>query len=135
VFPLRTEYRGRLPGIVHRTSDSGATLYVEPAEVVELNNQISNLRSAEQEEINRLLWELAHEVHLNGREIHKTLDTLAVVDLIVAKVRFARDFGLCCPRILEARCCSIWPAAKATPASPSTRSCPSTTGWGRTSYC
>jgi DNA mismatch repair protein MutS2 len=102
VFPLRTEYRGRLPGIVHRTSDSGATLYVEPAEVVELNNQISNLRSAEQEEINRLLWELAHEVHLNGREIHKTLDTLAVVDLIVAKVRFARDFGLCCPRILEA---------------------------------
>ncbi len=102
VLPLRTEYRGRLPGIVHRTSDSGATLYVEPAEVVELNNRISNLRSAEQEEIDRLLWELAHEVHLNGREIHRTLDTLAVIDLVVAKVRFARDFELCCPRVLDA---------------------------------
>jgi len=97
VLPLRSEYRGRLPGIVHRASDSGATLYVEPGEVVELNNRISNLRSAEQEEIGRLLWELTHEVHLNGREIHKTLDTLAVLDLIAAKVRLARDYGLRCP--------------------------------------
>jgi DNA mismatch repair protein MutS2 len=99
VLPLRSEYRGRLAGIVHRVSDSGATLYVEPAAVVELNNLISNLRSAEQEEIGRLLWELSQEVHLNGREIHRTLDTLAVLDLIVAKVRFARDFELCCPEI------------------------------------
>ncbi len=99
VLPLRTEYRGRLPGIIHRTSDSGATVYVEPAAVVELNNEISNLVSEEQEEIGRLLWELAHEVHLNAREIHKTLDTLAVVDLIMAKVRFAREFDARCPQI------------------------------------
>ncbi len=99
VVPLRTEYRGRLPGIVHRVSDSGATLYVEPAEVVELNNRISNLRSEEQEEVGRLLWDLAHEIHLNGREIHKTLETLGVLDLIVAKLRFARDFEARCPQI------------------------------------
>ena len=101
VVPLRTEYRGRLPGIVHRTSDSGATLYVEPAEVVELNNRISNLRSEEQEEIGRILWELVHEVHINGREIHKTLETLAVIDLVVAKVRFAKEFGARCPQITD----------------------------------
>lgn len=99
VLPLRTEYRGRLPGIVHRTSDSGATLYVEPAEVVELNNRISNLRSEEQEEIGRLLWDLAHEVHLNTREIRSTLEAVAVVDLIMAKVRFAKDFEARCPQI------------------------------------
>ncbi len=99
VVPLRTEYRGRLPGIVHRASDSGATLYVEPAEVVELNNRISNLRSEEQEEVGRLLWDLAHEIHLNGREIHKTLETLAVLDLIMAKVRFAKVFDARCPQI------------------------------------
>jgi DNA mismatch repair protein MutS2 len=99
VLPLRTEYRGRLPGIVHRASDSGATLYVEPAAIVELNNRISNLRSAEQEEIGRLLWDLSHEIHLNGREIHKTLDTLAVLDLIIAKVRLAHDFELRCPEV------------------------------------
>ena len=99
VLPLRTEYRGRLPGIIHRTSDSGATVYVEPSQVVELNNQISNLRIAEKEEINRLLWELAHEIHLNAGEITKSLDTLAILDLIVAKVRFAREFELRCPQL------------------------------------
>lgn len=99
VVPLRSEYRGRLPGIVHRASDSGATLYVEPAEIVELNNRISNLRSAEQEEVGRLLWELSHEIHLNSREIRRTLDALAVIDLVVAKVRLARQFELHCPHI------------------------------------
>ncbi len=99
VLPVRGEYRGRLEGIVHRSSDSGATIYVEPAAVVELNNRISNLRAAEVEEVNRLLWDLAHEIHLNGREIRKTLDTLAVIDLVVAKVRFAKDFGLRCPEL------------------------------------
>lgn len=101
VLPLRSEYRGRLPGIIHRTSDSGATIYVEPAEVVELNNRISSLRSEEQEEIGRLLWDLAHEVHLNSREIRRTLETLAVIDLVVAKVRFAKEFTLHCPQINE----------------------------------
>ncbi len=101
VVPLRAEYRGRLPGIIHRSSDSGATLYVEPGQVVELNNRISNLRSEEQEEINRLLWELAHEVHLNDKEIHRTLDALAVIDLVAAKVRFAKVFEARCPQIID----------------------------------
>jgi DNA mismatch repair protein MutS2 len=101
VVPLRTEYRGRLPGIVHRTSDSGATLYVEPAQIVELNNRISNLRSEEQEEIGRLLWELVHEIQLNAKEIRKTLETLAVIDLVAAKVRFAEAFDARCPQITD----------------------------------
>lgn len=99
VLPLRAECRGRVPGIVHRTSDSGATLYVEPAAIVELNNQISNLRSEEQEEVGRLLWTLSNEVHVNTAEIERTLDALAVLDLITAKVRFARDYGLVVPEL------------------------------------
>lgn len=101
VLPLRAEYRGRLPGIVHRSSDSGATLYVEPAAAVAANNQIANLRSEEQEEINHLLWELTHEIYLNEKEILRTLDALAILDLTAAKVRFSRDFELCCPAIRE----------------------------------
>lgn len=101
VLPVRTEYRGRLPGIVHRSSDSGATLYVEPAQAVELNNQISNLRAEESEEIRRLLWELAHEVHLNEEPILRTLDALAVLDLVCAKLRFAEDFDLRCPAVSD----------------------------------
>jgi len=99
VLPVRTEYRGRIQGIIHRTSDSGATIYVEPAQAVELNNRISNLRAEEQEEINRLLWDLAHQAHLNAAEILKTIDAIAVLDLIAAKVRFAHDFELRCPQI------------------------------------
>lgn len=99
VFPVRAEYRGRMPGIVHRSSGSGATIYVEPAEAVELNNKISNLRSEEAEEIARLLWELAHEVYLNAEAILKTLDALAVLDLLVAKLRFASEFDLRSPQL------------------------------------
>lgn len=99
VLPLRTEYRGRLAGIIHRSSDSGATVYVEPSVVVELNNQIMNLRSEENEEIARVLWTLAHEVHINEREILRTLDALAVLDLLTAKVRFAENHELRSPEL------------------------------------
>jgi DNA mismatch repair protein MutS2 len=97
VLPLPAEHRGRIPGIIHRSSDSGATLFVEPAEAVELNNRIIDLKRDETTEINRLLWHLTHQVHLNHAEILNTLDALAVLDLITAKVRFARAYDLTCP--------------------------------------
>ena len=99
VLPLSADYRGRVPGIVHRSSDSGATLFVEPAEAVELNNRIIALKNEETAEINRLLWHLTHQVHLNQKEILSTLEALAVLDLIAAKVRLARKYQLTSPRL------------------------------------
>ena len=99
VLPVRAEYRGRMPGIVHRSSDSGATIYVEPSLAVELNNRISNLRAEEAEEISRLLWDLAHEIYINADAITKTLDALAVLDLLVAKHRLAQQFEMRCPEL------------------------------------
>ncbi len=99
VLPVRAECRGRVSGIIHRSSDSGATLYVEPAQVVELNNELSRLRADEQEEINRLLWELVHEVHINAAAVLGTLDSLAILDLVVAKLRFAERFELTAPKV------------------------------------
>ncbi len=101
VLPVKTEHRGRIPGIIHRHSDSGATIYVEPSQAVELNNLISRLRLDEAEEISRIVWELAHEVHLNGEAILRTLDALAVLDLAAAKARFAKAFELRCPDLCE----------------------------------
>jgi DNA mismatch repair protein MutS2 len=101
VLPVRAEFRGRLPGIIHRTSDSGATIYVEPSAAVELNNQIANLHGEEAEEINRILWELAHEVYLNAEQISKTIDALAVLDLVAAKVKFAKAFELHAPTLTD----------------------------------
>jgi DNA mismatch repair protein MutS2 len=103
VVPLAAEHRGRIPGIVHRTSDSGATLFVEPAEAVELNNTIVRLRRDEADEIGRILWRITHQIHLNQKTLLVTLDALAVLDLIATKARFAQAYDMTCPRIGEGR--------------------------------
>lgn len=99
VLPLKSEHRGRIPGIVHRSSDSGSTLFVEPAEAVELNNSIVRLRAEEHEEISRILSALSRLIHRNAEEILRTLDAVAVLDVVAAKVRYAREREAVCPEI------------------------------------
>ena len=81
VLPLKAEQQGRIPGIIHRSSDSGATLFVEPAQVVELNNAIARLRDKEHEEITRILSELSRLVYRHGEQILQLMDAVAVLDL------------------------------------------------------
>lgn len=99
VLPLKVEQKGRIPGIIHRSSDTGQTLFVEPAEVVELNNRRITLTAEETEEINRILWELTHLVHLNQKEILNTLEAAAVIDLLAAKHGLAKRFDMRVPEI------------------------------------
>jgi len=101
VLPLRAEQRGRVPGIIHRTSDSGQTLFVEPSAAVALNNALIELRQEESREISRLLWQLALAVHAQEREILRTLDAAAVIDLNVAKARLAAAFDMTLPAVQE----------------------------------
>jgi DNA mismatch repair protein MutS2 len=103
VLPLKAENRGRIPGIIHRTSDSGSTLFVEPAEAVELNNSIVRLRGEEQAEITRILAALSRLVHHQAEEILRALDAAAVLDLVGAKVRYARQRAALCPAINDDR--------------------------------
>lgn len=102
VLPLKAEYHGRIPGIVHRSSDSGATLFIEPAESVELNNTIINLRRQESIEITRILADLCRQVRVDQEGILQTLRAVAVLDLLVAKCRYAKKRGCVCPEIDEA---------------------------------
>lgn len=101
VLPLKSEYRGRIDGIVHRSSDSGATLFVEPAESVELNNTIVRLKDEETREITQILRALCVRVHLNAEAILQALGAIAVVDLIAAKCRYAKKRRCVCPKIDE----------------------------------
>lgn len=103
VLPLKADQRGRIPGIVHRSSDTGQTLFVEPAEAVELNNARIRMLQEESEEIGRILWELTHLVHVNQQEILRTLDAVAVIDLLSAKVRMARQYDMALPEISDDR--------------------------------
>jgi len=92
VLPLKSEHRGRIEGIVHRSSDSGATLFVEPTEAVELNNTIVRLGLEEHKEITRILGALSRLVHVNAEGILKSIEAAAVLDVLGAKVCYARDY-------------------------------------------
>jgi DNA mismatch repair protein MutS2 len=101
VLPLKAEFHGRVPGIVHRSSETGATLFVEPAEAVALNNTIVKLRQNEHEEIGRILWKLSQQVHLNADAIVDTLKALGLLDLLAAKVDFGKVFEMTVPQITK----------------------------------
>ncbi|MCL2747820.1 MAG: endonuclease MutS2, partial [Oscillospiraceae bacterium] len=85
VIPVKSEHRGDVSGIVHDVSASGATLFVEPAAVVEMGNQLRELEVAEENEIARILAELSAEVAASADGIASDYATLTALDLIFAK--------------------------------------------------
>lgn len=89
VIPLKTEFKGRIPGIVHDQSASGATLFIEPLATVELNNRVRELELAEENEIRRILTALSRLVAEEGEAICRTLDGLAELDCIFARAQYA----------------------------------------------
>lgn len=91
VIPIRAEAKGRIPGIVHDTSASGATLFIEPLAVVEMGNRIRELEREEQHEIERILRELTALVAMHAEAIDRTVETLAELDLAFAKAKYAEE--------------------------------------------
>ncbi|MFO0972420.1 MAG: DNA strand exchange inhibitor protein [Phycisphaerae bacterium] len=102
VLPLRSDLRGRIPGVIHRSSDSGQTLFVEPTEAVELNNALIRLTQEESLEVGRILWELTQLVHRHAAALIDTFDALAIVDLLTAKHQLAMRHGLTIPELNRA---------------------------------
>ncbi|MBO4637482.1 MAG: endonuclease MutS2 [Clostridiales bacterium] len=87
--PLKAEYRSRLPGIVHDTSSTGQTIFVEPMNIVEINNKISELTSMEAAEIERILEELTAHVAKNSELLRSDAETVGLIDLASAKAGLA----------------------------------------------
>jgi DNA mismatch repair protein MutS2 len=103
VIPLRAEFKGRIRGLIHDQSASGATLFIEPFGVVELNNEWRKLQLDEQEEIRRLLAELSDLVGSEAPRIRQTVEALALLDLIIARARYADDLRASEPELVEFR--------------------------------
>lgn len=89
VVPVKAEFKGRVQGVVQDQSASGATLFVEPLAVVELNNKWRQLQLAEDEEIQRILAELSGLISSQGELINHTVEALAELDLAFAKAKYA----------------------------------------------
>lgn len=89
VVPVRAECRGSVPGLVHDTSGSGQTIFVEPMAVVEANNEIKVLESKERDEIARILWQLSAEVAEHAGNITTSCRAAVELDVIFAKADLA----------------------------------------------
>jgi DNA mismatch repair protein MutS2 len=91
VVPVKIEHRGEVKGLVHDTSSSGATVFVEPAAVVEANNDIKVLQSKERDEIERILAELSEEAGSFYEGIKQSYECAVELDIIFAKAKYAYD--------------------------------------------
>ncbi len=101
VLPLRAEFKGRIKSIVHDQSSSGATLFVEPIAVVELNNQFRELQLAERDEERRILAELSQQVARQIEDILQTVETIAELDLAFACAKYADETRATEPALVE----------------------------------
>ncbi len=99
VIPVRAEARSQVRGIVHDQSSSGATVFVEPMVVVELNNRVRELQIEERQEIERILRVLSGEIGREAEPLKWAVELLAEFDSHLAKARYARMTRSTAPRL------------------------------------
>jgi len=93
VIPVKIEQRRRVQGVVHGASSSGQTVFVEPLETIEQNNDLVRLLDEELSEIHRILLEMTRRIGENAEDILASADVLAELELQFAKARFAEDYN------------------------------------------
>jgi DNA mismatch repair protein MutS2 len=99
VIPVRSELKRRISGVIHGASSSGQTVYVEPLETIEQNNELVRLIEEEQAEIHRIFVALTRQVGGYAHGLVEGARVLALVDCVQARARFAREFDCVAPAI------------------------------------
>lgn len=102
VVPVKSGFRGKLPGVVHDTSDSGATVFVEPLAVVEQGNRLRELAIEEEREVARILRELSEHVAAESDGLSETIAVLAELDLAFACAELAFELKAVAPDVVAA---------------------------------
>ena len=104
VIPVRAEFKSKVDGIVHDISGTGQTLFIEPASIVPLNNQLKIAKLKVAQEKARVLQSLALQTDQYREALQKNLDCLAALDLIYAKARLAKTMdAVKCPLNQESK--------------------------------
>jgi DNA mismatch repair protein MutS2 len=101
VLPVRTEYKRRIPGIIHGESQSGSTVFLEPAEIFDMNNEISELTFAERREVERILRTLTEELASEADQYQLAMWKLQLADSVTARARYAERFDCAVPVVTD----------------------------------
>jgi DNA mismatch repair protein MutS2 len=101
VIPVKADFRGKVGGVAHGFSSSGQTVFVEPLEAIEANNELQNLKGKEEREIARILFELTEQLREQLPAIQSAVAAVAELDFLKAKVEFARTYKAVVPDISE----------------------------------
>jgi len=112
VIPVRTSHRAQIPGVVHAVSSSGATVFIEPLETIELNNELVRWREEEQAEIARILREMSERLRLELPQVERLAQRLAELDALSAKARLALDFHCVEPELVTDRAALVLDEAR-----------------------
>ena len=99
VVPVKSEHKNDVPGLVHDVSSSGSTFFIEPMGVVKANNELRELQSREEKEIERILAELSAECAQFQADIAQDYDLLILLDVIFAKAQLSYRMRACAPRL------------------------------------
>src|SRR4029453_3249793 len=99
VIPVKADHRGRIQGVAHGYSSSGATAFVEPLETIDANNELQSLHEAETREIARILFGLTDELRPQRPAIEMAAEAVASLDFINAKAVFHQGFRCVIPEI------------------------------------
>ncbi len=102
VIPVRAEHRRSVPGVMHGASGTGQTVFLEPFETVETNNQLVQLAEDEAAEIARILWDLTERLRTVRGPLLGAAETIAEMDSVFARGRFSRDFDAAMPEFSDA---------------------------------
>ena len=92
-IPVKSEYKGQVPGMVHDQSSTGSTLFIEPMAIVKLNNDIRELELKEQKEIEVILASLSEQTAVHGELIKADLEIMVQLDFIFARASLAMDMN------------------------------------------
>ncbi len=99
VLPVKSEYKAQVPGLVHDQSSSGATLFIEPMGLVNLNNEIKELMLKEKAEIEKILQELSYKIYENIEFVKSNTSIVYEMDFIFSKAKYASEVGGICPAV------------------------------------
>ncbi|HEY3102126.1 MAG TPA: Smr/MutS family protein [Pyrinomonadaceae bacterium] len=105
VIPVRADHRRRINGVAHGSSSSGQTIFVEPMQTIEANNELQTLREAEEREIAEILFRLSEDLRTHLSQIETAAEAIAALDVINAKASFAERLDCVVPAVAQTSVC------------------------------